>query len=128
MKILYLPIKKQWFDMIASGEKKEEYRDITSYWTKRLLYADDKKSKLNENDADDLSEALKYVMPNHWDLPKEGIINYDKVIFSNGYGKNVPKLEVEFKGLSIGSGRTEWGAIEDVGFFKIQLGEIINKM
>ena len=26
--MLTLPIKKQWFDMILSGEKKEEYREI----------------------------------------------------------------------------------------------------
>lgn len=34
--ILYLNLKKQWFDMIASGEKKEEYREVKEYWTKRL--------------------------------------------------------------------------------------------
>ena len=34
--MLTLPIKKKWFDMILSGEKKEEYREIKSYWTKRF--------------------------------------------------------------------------------------------
>lgn len=29
--MLVLPIKKQWFDMIISGEKKEEYREIKPY-------------------------------------------------------------------------------------------------
>jgi len=37
MKILHLTLKKKWFDMIASGEKKEEYREIKVYWAKRLL-------------------------------------------------------------------------------------------
>lgn len=37
MKILHLTLKKQWFEMIASGEKKEEYRDIKDYWRKRLF-------------------------------------------------------------------------------------------
>jgi hypothetical protein len=36
MKILHLTLKKQWFDMIASGEKTEEYREIKPYWTTRL--------------------------------------------------------------------------------------------
>ena len=36
MKILYLTLKKQWFDMIASGEKREEYREIKKYWNSRL--------------------------------------------------------------------------------------------
>ncbi len=34
--MLILPIKKKWFDMIVSGEKKEEYREIKPYWTSRL--------------------------------------------------------------------------------------------
>ena len=33
---LHLIIKKQWFDLILSGEKTEEYRDIKPYWTKRF--------------------------------------------------------------------------------------------
>ena len=35
-RILHLNLKKQWFDMIASGEKKEEYRNINDYWYTRL--------------------------------------------------------------------------------------------
>jgi len=35
--ILYLPIKKQWFDMICDGVKKEEYREINQYWLSRFL-------------------------------------------------------------------------------------------
>lgn len=34
--MLILPIKKRWFDMILSGEKKEEYRDITPYYETRF--------------------------------------------------------------------------------------------
>lgn len=34
--MLTLPIKKKWFDMIKSGEKKEEYREIKPYYTARL--------------------------------------------------------------------------------------------
>lgn len=30
--MLILPIKKKWFDMILSGEKKEEYREIKEYY------------------------------------------------------------------------------------------------
>lgn len=37
MNILHLTLKKQWFDMIASGQKKEEYREIKPYWEKRLI-------------------------------------------------------------------------------------------
>ena len=33
---LVLHLKKQYFDQIASGEKQEEYRLVTPYWSKRL--------------------------------------------------------------------------------------------
>lgn len=36
-KIVNMPICKKWFDMILSGEKKEEYREIKDYWLKRLM-------------------------------------------------------------------------------------------
>lgn len=34
--MLTLPIKSKWFDMIAKGEKKEEYRDYTKYYKTRF--------------------------------------------------------------------------------------------
>lgn len=37
MNILHLTIKKKWFDMILSGEKTEDYREITPYWNVRIL-------------------------------------------------------------------------------------------
>ena len=33
---LHLTLKKQWWDMIASGEKTEEYRADTPYWHRRF--------------------------------------------------------------------------------------------
>ena len=46
---LRLNLKGVWYDMIESGEKKEEYREIKSYWTKRLL--DDNNNFKNYEDA-----------------------------------------------------------------------------
>ncbi len=34
--ILPLVLKGKWFSMVASGEKREEYRAATPYWSKRL--------------------------------------------------------------------------------------------
>lgn len=34
---LHLTLKKKWFDMIASGIKREEYREMKPYWDKRLM-------------------------------------------------------------------------------------------
>ena len=36
MRILHLTLKKKWFDLIASGVKREEYREMKAYWHKRL--------------------------------------------------------------------------------------------
>ena len=37
MNTLHLTIKKKWFDMILSGVKTEEYRDINPYYNLRLI-------------------------------------------------------------------------------------------
>ena len=34
--MLILPIKSKWFDMIASREKLEEYRELSEYYGKRF--------------------------------------------------------------------------------------------
>lgn len=34
--VLPLVLKKRWFDLVATGQKKEEYRDFTEYWHVRL--------------------------------------------------------------------------------------------
>lgn len=36
MATLHLTLKKKWFDLIKSGIKREEYREIKPYWSRRL--------------------------------------------------------------------------------------------
>ena len=64
MKILHLTLKKKWFDLIASGEKKHEYREDKPYWKTRLV-------------------------------GKE----FDIIRFRNGYSKDSPVMDVEFRGI-----------------------------
>ena len=67
-KVLTITVSKQWFDMIVSSEKTEEYRTIKGYWAKRLLLVlselEDPFSKLDK----DLSEK--------WDSINPEIANY----------------------------------------------------
>jgi len=35
-RILHLNLHRQYFDLIATGQKKTEYRECTPYWRKRL--------------------------------------------------------------------------------------------
>lgn len=37
MKVLHLTLKRKWFDLIASGQKKIEYRVAKQYWIRRLI-------------------------------------------------------------------------------------------
>ena len=44
--ILPLVLKKRWYDLIASGEKVEEYREYKRFWSVRLLnWSDEAKRK-----------------------------------------------------------------------------------
>ena len=68
-KILHLTLKKKWFDLIKSGEKKVEYREIKPYWFKRLF---EKSGEFKQ---------------------------FDYIIFTNGYRKDSPKMKVEIKNI-----------------------------
>ena len=35
-RILHLTLKREWFEMIESGKKLEEYRKIKPYWSKKI--------------------------------------------------------------------------------------------
>lgn len=116
MKILHLPLKKEWFEMIESGIKTEEYREIKPYWEKRLLdYAEIKKNI-------DWITFRRVVLGKWTDVSKHFPKGYTHVKFSYGYTKRTMTFEI--KDISIGKGKPEWGAPkEDV--FIIKLGERI---
>jgi hypothetical protein len=102
VKKLQLVLKKKWFDMIASGEKREEYREITDYWTRRLTeYRPD--------------------LPN-FGLPGKVMRKFNTVRFRNGYQKNAPVVERECLGITVREGREKWGAEPGKYYFVISLG------
>lgn len=120
-KVLHLILKKKFFDMIASGEKKEEYRELKDYWGYRLCYKVPVPSggyltkwmKLREGDRKCLKDDF---MPN--------FETFNTVIFRNGYSSHAPIMEVECKEILIGIGKTEWGANGES--FIIKLGKILS--
>ena len=106
MKILYLSLKEKWFRMITSGEKKEEYREINDYWTKRLVISD------GYNLLDDETEYAEF----------------DCIEFTLGYPKADDKsrrVRYKFNGISRGCGRPEWGAELGKEYYVIKIGERI---
>jgi len=128
MKTLHLNLKRQWFDLILSGEKKEEYREIKDYWVDRFVHA------LTVSDFSNKS---------HVELLRKGQYNgiiwretlfedvdemeYVQIVFSNGYSKNRDQFVIELKGIEIKEGREEWGAEPSTKYFAIQLGEITSR-
>lgn len=84
MNILHLPLKREWYDMIASGEKPEEYREINAYWLPRLV---------------DLSKSIDSFKP------------FTHACLRRGYTKTAMLREIE--SISVGYGKPEWGAPTD---------------
>lgn len=128
---LHLTIKKKWFDMIASGEKKEEYREIKHHWWRRLvfnyknlfgaLYGRDPEGVDVKKRNNVVYEIATSKYSRHIDLN-----DFDFVEFRNGYSKNARSLTVECIGIEIREGREEWGAEKGEKYFVIKLGKIIH--
>ena len=88
--MLTLTIKKKWFDMIKSGEKKEEYREIKPYWTKRFY-----------NNLYDIKIVDNITKINIFEAQ-------GTVIFKNGYQKDAPQIKC-FINLEKNIGKPKWG-------------------
>lgn len=97
MKILELPIKKEWYNMIEIGEKREEYREIKQYWQKRLAFY--------------FGNIL--VCTNPYD--------YTHVRFRCGYTKRTMLYKIDE--IIIGRGNPNWGAPTDKDVFIIKFHE-----
>jgi hypothetical protein len=94
-----MPIKKKYFDMILSGYKKEEYRELKSYWLNKLGFTEDGKFK---------------TVPTH-------------LYLMNGYSAKSRAIKIECKGLRIGKPRVEWSdeTFESSLHLVFELGEIV---
>lgn len=95
--MLTLPIKKKWFDMIRSGVKKEEYREIKPYYTTRIINS--------------LRKSLE---------PEGQFL----VCLRNGYSCSSPELIARCC-VTTGEGREEWGAVPGVEYYRLYILQII---
>ena len=110
MKTLYLPLKKEWYEMIESGVKTEEYREIKPYWVKRLFLCFGT-SCINGN----------FPQLTCSDCEIFALYHFRAVRFSYGYTKRT--MTFECKGRTIGKGNPAWGAPENEEVFIIKLGK-----
>ncbi len=140
--ILQLTLMRKWFEMIRSGEKRQEYRAIKRYWSRRLTTnpktqyilglgetpytihrrADD----IEQYQGEGLDPRTHYFA---WDVKqfKEEAKwrEFTAVRFRNGYGKDAPEMLVECKGISIGHANPDWSDAHEHEVFIIELGDII---
>lgn len=122
MKILYLPVRKQWYDMEAAGIKKEEYRRITPFWVKRLLWDADYNEPID--DAYAAMEPRK--VSNAVDAGCFTFREYTHVMLTSGYPSkddNSRRALFRIEKISCGLGRTDWGAPDGEVVFIISLGK-----
>lgn len=110
MKILALELvlTGKWFDMTASHEKKEEYRDITPYWVKRIVNTGGPTAYLSYFNEEELIELAN----------EDGFWQFTHVRLHRGYTNTTLLIPIE--SISIGYGRPEWGAPKDRKVFIIK--------
>lgn len=118
--MLTLPIKKKWFDMILSGEKKEEYREIKEYYETRFqnLFG-----AVTIYPSSIFSDRSEYELLQGEAVPEE--IRKDsmqEIIFRNGYSKDSKAIKARCK-LRIGKGRPEWGAEPDKQYYILEISD-----
>ena len=115
-KILHLTLKKKWFDMIASGEKLEEYRELKPYWFLRLMVG-----FLNGANKVETVETFYKV------YGEKMFKRFDYIIFRNGYASNAPTIKVQCLGITIGHAKPEWSDNWQGEVFIIKLGELLTQ-
>ncbi len=120
MKQLRFNLHREFFDMILSGDKKEEYRDITPFYISQLFNW--RESGYNRTECVD--ELMMWGNnSSFWKYLKDFEVE-DTIIFDNGYQKNRPSFEIGFDSIGIGTGKTEWGAEPEKLYFVFYLGDV----
>lgn len=118
--ILNLVLKHKWYDMIASDEKLEEYREITHHWMSRLFFPGDyyhlwnplRKYRMDAGMVEDLKNQI-------YETAEMRFRDYKYVKFHRGYTSTTMTFEIE--SISIGQGREDWGAEPGKEYFVIKL-------
>ena len=117
---LRLSLKRKWFEMTKAGIKTEDYREINTYWIKRLT----------SDFSWDMNKFLLKLNV-HKEVVNKGSMKqktFDCNIMTLGYPKNGNTeriLKLEHKGIEIRTGNTEWGAEPNKLYFVIMHGAIL---
>lgn len=109
VKLLHLPLKAKWYRMQESGEKTEEYRELSPYWCKRIYGCS----------ADiDWCHMIGARCGGCSVLSRLRPKDYTHVLLRNGYTQRC--IVRRIKSITIGRGHPEWGAPTDRDVFIIK--------
>lgn len=114
--ILHLNLKRKWFDMIKSGEKKEEYREITEFWRRYFHIMPDQYKEVLPFKNKILINIKGRLYPPH----------SVTICFSNGYSKNRKQIFVKCNDVKIDYGYEKWGAEKNIIYYVLSLGDLIS--
>lgn len=121
---LKLVLTYKWYDMIESGEKPEEYRDVTPHWVRSIFCrVQGKRISLLSFPKD---QPMHQFMTDVMNMARDGELACRRtwVTFYRGYAKDRKKMTYLIEGVSIGpGGKKEWGAIPSKYYIIIKLGE-----
>ena len=122
MRVLHLTLKKKWFDLIASGEKKEEYREIKDFWIKRLALCSGK-TPVPFGYFCKKAICVSCIERGDGFKPKD----FTHVQFARGghFHESLPQMMLHIVGIKVDEGKPEWGAEPGKKYFVIELGEIV---
>lgn len=127
-KILDLPLKKKWYEMIESGVKKEEYREIKPFWIKRLFRVID----IDYTHYEKVDSECAEFYANNTDLLKTDfklggfqVKDFTHVRFRYGYTKRTMAYKIDK--ISIGIGNPEWGAPKE-NVIIISIGDKVTQL
>ena len=132
-KTLHLGLTKEFFDMFLNEIKQEEYRKLSIYYISKLFnYKDVPPIKITDRSHKVTREMfLKRLLSSEESRKDcfEYLKEYDTITFSNGYKQveKLPRFVIEFKGVEIRTGNTDWGAVEGIEYFVIKTGKILSK-
>ena len=117
---LQLPVDFQWYDMIVHDGKREEYREITSYWVNHLL-GEVRYDDLYINEIVCRLHLKGMAIPHNVEQRfKSGhlvALPYKTVTFRRGYTKETTTFTIT--GIDIRRGKPEWGAKADKKYLVI---------
>lgn len=112
-----LPLKRQWFEMTASGVKTEEYREVNEYWAKRLV------------DEYEFGRDGDYHLITMIALLKfKSFKKFSHNVMTLGYPKANDTsriIKYEHAGIELRTGNPDWGAEPGKIYFVIKHGKRI---